>query len=156
MPAAASCSASNCRNAPTRSGIAICRKRARECALATAIMDGIATAPVIDYLKRLGVTTIELMPVHAFVDDRRLVEQGLRNYWGYNTIGFFAPEPRYSASGKVNEFKTMVKTLHSAGLEVILDVVYNHTAEGTHLGPTLCSRGLENPSYYRRRPDTAD
>src|SRR5581483_7942732 len=110
---------------------------------------GFATAPVIDYLKRLGVTTIELMPVHAFVDDRRLVEQGLRNYWGYNTIGFFAPEPRYLASGKVNEFKTMVKTLHSAGLEVIIDVVYNHTAEGNHLGPTLCFRGIDNAAYYR-------
>jgi isoamylase len=99
------------------------------------------------------VTTIELMPVHAFVDDRRLVEQGLRNYWGYNTIGFFAPDARYSASGKVNEFKTMVKTLHSAGFEVILDVVYNHTAEGNHLGPTLCFRGIDNVSYYRLQHD---
>ena len=108
---------------------------------------------MIDYLKRLGVTTIELMPVHAFVDDRRLVEQGLRNYWGYNTIGFFAPDARYSASGKVNEFKTMVKTLHSAGFEVILDVVYNHTAEGNHLGPTLCFRGIDNVSYYRLQHD---
>ncbi len=114
---------------------------------------GLATAPVIDYLKRLGVTTIELMPVHTFVDDRRLVEQGLRNYWGYNTIGYFAPDARYSASGKVNEFKTMVKTLHSAGLEVILDVVYNHTAEGDELGPTLCFRGVDNTSYYRLRHD---
>src|ERR1700676_5138045 len=114
---------------------------------------GLATAPGIDYLKRLGVTTIELMPVHAFVDDRRLVEQGLRNYWGYNTIGFFAPDARYSASGKVNEFKTMVKTLHSAGFEVILDVVYNHTAEGNHLGPTLCFRGIDNVSYYRLQHD---
>ncbi len=110
---------------------------------------GLATAPIIDYLKRLGVTTVELMPVHAFIDDRRLIELGLRNYWGYNTIGYFAPEPRYSASGKVNEFKTMVKTLHSAGLEVIIDVVYNHTAEGNHLGPTLCFRGIDNASYYR-------
>ena len=109
----------------------------------------LATAPVIDYLKRLGVTTIELMPVHAFLDDRHLVDRGLRNYWGYNTIGFFAPDARYSASGKVNEFKTMVKTLHSAGLEVILDVVYNHTAEGNHLGPTLCFRGIDNAAYYR-------
>ncbi|MEO8506643.1 MAG: glycogen debranching protein GlgX [Betaproteobacteria bacterium] len=114
---------------------------------------GLATAPVIDYLKRLGVTTIELMPVHAFVDDRRLVEQGMRNYWGYNTIGYFAPDPRYSASGKVNEFKTMVKTLHSAGLEVILDVVYNHTAEGDENGPTLCFRGIDNASYYRLQRD---
>ena len=94
-------------------------------------------------------TTIELMPVHAFLDDRHLVDRGLRNYWGYNTIGFFAPDARYSASGKVNEFKTMVKTLHSAGLEVILDVVYNHTAEGNHLGPTLCFRGIDNAAYYR-------
>jgi glycogen operon protein len=114
---------------------------------------GLATAPVIDYLKSLGVTTVELMPVHAFVDDRRLVEQGLRNYWGYNTIGYFAPENRYSASGKVDEFKTMVKTLHTAGIEVILDVVYNHTAEGHQLGPTLAFRGIDNASYYRLKPD---
>jgi len=111
---------------------------------------GLATAPVIDYLKRLGVTTVELMPVHTFVDDRYLVERGLRNYWGYNTIGFFAPESRYSASGKVNEFKTMVRALHSAGMEVILDVVYNHTAEGNHMGPTLSFRGIDNAAYYRQ------
>ncbi len=110
---------------------------------------GLGTAVVVDYLKRLGVTTVELMPVHSFVDERRLVQEGLRNYWGYNTIGYFAPEARYSASGKVNEFKTMVKTLHSAGLEVILDVVYNHTAEGNEYGPTLCFRGMDNSSYYR-------
>jgi len=109
----------------------------------------LATAPIIDYLTRLGVTAVELMPVHAFVDDRTLVERGLRNYWGYNTIGFFAPEPRYSATGTINEFKTMVKTLHSAGIEVILDVVYNHTAEGNQLGPTLSFRGIDNPVYYR-------
>ena len=114
---------------------------------------GIGTAPVIEYLKRLGVTTVELMPVHAFVDDRRLIERGLRNYWGYNTIGFFAPDVRYSASGKVNEFKTMVKALHSAGIEVLLDVVYNHTAEGNQLGPTLAFRGIDNASYYRLNPD---
>jgi isoamylase len=114
---------------------------------------GLATAPVIDHLKRLGVTTIELMPVQTFVDDRRLVQQGLRNYWGYNTIGYFAPDARYSASGKINEFKTMVKSLHSAGLEVILDVVYNHTAEGDEHGPTLCFRGVDNISYYRLVPD---
>jgi len=114
---------------------------------------GLATAPVIEYLQRLSVTTVELMPVHTFVDDRRLVEQGLRNYWGYNTIGFFAPDARYSASGKVNEFKTMVKTLHSAGIEVILDVVYNHTAEGDERGPTLCFRGVDNVSHYRLRAD---
>ncbi len=114
---------------------------------------GLATAPVIDYLRRLGVTTVELLPVQYFVDDRYLVEKGLRNYWGYNTIGYFAPDSRYSASGKVNEFKTMVKTMHSAGLEVILDVVYNHTAEGNELGPTLCFRGMDNSAYYRLTED---
>jgi glycogen operon protein len=113
----------------------------------------LATAPVIDYLTDLGVTAVELMPVHAFIDDRTLVERGLRNYWGYNTIGFFAPEPRYSATGTINEFKTMVKTLHSAGIEVILDVVYNHTAEGNQLGPTLSFRGIDNPVYYRLTGD---
>jgi isoamylase len=113
---------------------------------------GLACAPVVEHLKRLGVTTVELMPVHTFVDDRHLVEAGLRNYWGYNSIGFFAPDPRYSASGKVNEFKTMVRTLHAAGLEVILDVVYNHTAEGNQLGPTICFRGIDNASYYRLAP----
>ena len=110
---------------------------------------GLATAPVIDYLTRLGVTAVELLPVHCFVDDRHLVAKGLRNYWGYNSIGYFAPEPRYSATGTVSEFKTMVKTLHSAGIEVILDVVYNHTAEGNQLGPTLSFRGIDNPVYYR-------
>jgi len=114
---------------------------------------GLATAPVIDHLLRLGVTAIELMPVHAFADDRHLLDRGLRNYWGYNTIGFFTPEMTYSATGGVNEFKTMVKTLHSAGIEVILDVVYNHTAEGNQLGPTLCFRGADNASYYRLTPD---
>ena len=114
---------------------------------------GLASAPSIEYLKRLGVTTVELMPVHAFVDDRYLVERGLTNYWGYNTIGYFAPERHYSASGKVAEFKTMVKTLHSAGLEVILDVVYNHTAEGNQLGPTLSFRGVDNAAYYRLTPE---
>jgi glycogen operon protein len=116
---------------------------------------GLACAPVVEYLKRLGVTTIELMPVHAFVDDRHLVDAGLRNYWGYNSIGFFAPDNRYSASGKVNEFKTMVRTLHAAGLEVILDVVYNHTAEGNQLGPTLAFRGIDNAAYYRLSPGEA-
>src|SRR6476620_1329536 len=110
---------------------------------------GLATGAVIEHLKRLGVTSVELMPVHAFVDERALVEKGLRNYWGYNTIGFFAPDARYSASGKVSEFKTMVKALHSAGLEVILDVVYNHTAEGNQLGSTLSFRGIDNAAYYR-------
>jgi len=105
-------------------------------------------APVVDYLRRLGVTTVELLPVHGFLNDRHLSERGLRNYWGYNTLAFFAPEMRYSASGKVKEFKTMVKTLHSAGIEVILDVVYNHTCEGNQLGPTLSMRGVDNASYY--------
>ncbi|HXV08533.1 MAG TPA: glycogen debranching protein GlgX [Burkholderiales bacterium] len=113
---------------------------------------GLATAPVIDHFRRLGVTTVELMPAHSFVDDRHLIQRGLRNYWGYNSIGFFAPETRYSSSGRISEFKTMVKTLHSAGIEVILDVVYNHTAEGNHLGPTLCFRGVDNASYYRLTP----
>ena len=114
---------------------------------------GLATAPVIEYLTRLGVTSIELMPVHSFVDDRQLVDRGLRNYWGYNSIGFFALEPRYLATNTIREFKTMVKTLHSAGLEVILDVVYNHTAEGNHLGPTLSLKGIDNSTYYRLVPD---
>ena len=114
---------------------------------------GLATAPVIEYLTRLGVTSIELMPVHSFVDDRQLVERGLRNYWGYNSIGFLAVEPRYLATNSIYEFKTMVKILHSAGLEVILDVVYNHTAEGNHLGPTLSLKGIDNSTYYRLAPD---
>ena len=109
----------------------------------------ISTAPVIDYLTRLGITAVELMPVHYFIDDRQLVDRGLRNYWGYNTIGFFAPELRYGVSDPIREFKTMVKTLHSAGIEVILDVVYNHTAEGNQLGPTLSFRGIDNAAYYR-------
>jgi len=113
---------------------------------------GLATAPVIDHLKRLGVTAVELLPVHAFTDERRLVQHGLRNYWGYNSIGFFAPELRYSATGTLGEFKTMVKTLHAAGIEVILDVVYNHTAEGDHTGPILSFRGLDNAVYYRLDP----
>ncbi|MDP2239812.1 MAG: glycogen debranching protein GlgX [Burkholderiales bacterium] len=114
---------------------------------------GLATGPAIEHLKRLGVTTVELMPVHTFLDDHRLVKQGLRNYWGYNSFGYFAPDARYSATGLVSEFKTMVKKLHSAGIEVILDVVYNHTAEGNHLGPTLSFRGVDNASYYRLKPE---
>jgi isoamylase len=109
--------------------------------------------PVIAHLKSLGVTAVELMPVHHHVDDRHLVERGLSNYWGYNTLGFFAPDLRFSDSGhpveSVREFKMMVRALHAAGLEVILDVVYNHTAEGSHLGPTLSLRGVDNASYYR-------
>jgi len=114
---------------------------------------GLAHPAIIQHLVSLGVTAVELMPVHQFVQDHRLVEQGLRNYWGYNTIGFFAPHNEYASSGhrgeQVNEFKWMVRTLHEAGIEVILDVVYNHTAEGNHLGPTLCFRGIDNRAYYR-------
>ena len=114
---------------------------------------GLATPAAIDYLKSLGITAVELLPVHHFVTDKPLSDRGLSNYWGYNTIGFFAPDVRYAVSSDrgrhVNEFKTMVKTLHSAGIEVILDVVYNHTAEGNHLGPTLSFRGIDNAVYYR-------
>jgi len=109
----------------------------------------LGTPAVLDHLRRLGVTAVELMPIHAFVDDHHLVKKGLSNYWGYNTIGFFAPETRYSSDGSLAEFKTMVKTLHSAGIEVILDVVYNHTGEGGRLGPTLSFRGIDNAAYYR-------
>ncbi|MEP7082312.1 MAG: glycogen debranching protein GlgX [Chloroflexota bacterium] len=111
---------------------------------------GLGSAASIAYLTALGVTAVELLPVHQHVNDRSLVERGLSNYWGYNTIGFFAPDVRYSATGEpVSEFKTMVKRLHDAGIEVILDVVYNHTGEGNHLGPTLSFRGIDNNSYYR-------
>ncbi|TDE17373.1 glycogen debranching protein GlgX [Dyadobacter psychrotolerans] len=114
---------------------------------------GIAHEVSINYLKELGITAIELLPIHHFVADQQLIEKGLTNYWGYNTLGFFAPDARYSSSGtageQVIEFKKMVKALHKAGIEVILDVVYNHTAEGNHLGPTLSFRGLDNASYYR-------
>ncbi|HEV2872194.1 MAG TPA: alpha-amylase family glycosyl hydrolase, partial [Actinomycetota bacterium] len=109
--------------------------------------------PVVAHLQRLGVTTVELLPVHHFVSEHHLVQMGLTNYWGYNSIGFFAPEARYSSTGtrgqQVSEFKAMVRNLHAAGIEVILDVVYNHTAEGNHMGPTLSFRGLDNHSYYR-------
>jgi glycogen operon protein len=117
----------------------------------------IAHPVIIQYLKNLGITAIELMPVHHFVNDGFLRAKNLTNYWGYNTIGFFAPDIKYSNSGnlggQVNEFKTMVKELHKAGIEVILDVVYNHTAEGNHLGPTLSFRGIDNASYYRLTED---
>jgi isoamylase len=104
---------------------------------------------VIDHLRRLGVTAVELMPVHAFLQDRHLLQKGLRNYWGYNTIGFFTIEPRYLSDGSINEMRVAVRRLHAAGIEVILDVVYNHTAEGNEVGPTLSFRGLDNASYYR-------
>jgi glycogen operon protein len=114
---------------------------------------GFAQPAVIEHLVSLGVTAVELMPIHQFVHDHHLLERSLRNYWGYNTIGFFAPHNEYASTGQrgeqVNEFKAMVKTLHQAGIEVILDVVYNHTAEGNHLGPTLCFKGIDNAAYYR-------
>ena len=117
----------------------------------------LGSATAIDYLKRLGVTAIELLPVHTHIDDKVLVDRGLTNYWGYNTIGFFAPHAQYSGSGQlgqqVSEFKSMVRSLHAAGIEVILDVVYNHTAEGNQLGPTLCFRGIDNLAYYRLNPE---
>ena len=114
---------------------------------------GLAHPVMIDHLKKLGVTAVELMPVHQFVQDSLLVERGLSNYWGYNTIGFFSPHNTYASAGQrgeqVLEFKWMVRALHEAGIEVILDVVYNHTAEGNELGPTLCFRGIDNTAYYR-------
>jgi glycogen operon protein len=114
---------------------------------------GLAAPQLIAHLKDLGVTAIELLPVHAFVNSRHLCTQGLSNYWGYDSIGFFAPEPRYLASGSPVEFKEMVQRFHDANIEVILDVVYNHTGEGNHMGPTLCFRGLDNASYYRLLPE---
>jgi glycogen operon protein len=115
---------------------------------------GLADPRVIDHLVRLGVTAIELMPVQAFFDDRYLVAKGLVNYWGYNTASFFSPAPRYiSPAGDIHEFKVMTRRLHEAGIEVFLDVVYNHTAEGNHLGPTLSFRGIDNASYYLLAPD---
>jgi isoamylase len=114
---------------------------------------GLAAKEVVDYIAALGVTAVELLPVHAFVQDEHLVRKGLANYWGYNTIGFFAPEQRYSATGELREFKEMIAHLHDAGIEVILDVVYNHTAEGNERGPTLSFKGIDNASYYRLIPD---
>ncbi|MFD1714055.1 glycogen debranching protein GlgX [Amnibacterium flavum] len=114
---------------------------------------GLSHPAIIEHLQKLGITTLELMPVHQFVQDSTLVDKGLRNYWGYNTIGFFAPHNEYSSTGElgqqVQEFKGMVRTMHAAGIEVILDVVYNHTAEGNHLGPTLSFKGIDNEAYYR-------
>ncbi len=110
---------------------------------------GMRNREVLDYLKALGITTIELMPVQAFVDEPFLAQRGLRNFWGYNTLGFFAPEPRYLRGGNISEFREMTDAIHEIGLEIVLDVVYNHTAEGDRLGPTLSFRGIDNPSYYR-------
>ena len=114
---------------------------------------GLSSPAMIDYLVGLGVTAVELLPIHATVDDRQLVDRGLANYWGYNTIGFFAPDPRLLATGSIADFKTTVRRLHDAGIEVLLDVVYNHSGEGNHLGPTLSFRGIDNASYYRLDTD---
>ena len=113
----------------------------------------LAAPAVIDYLVDLGVTAVELLPVHAAAPERMLTQRRLTNYWGYSTIGFFAPDPRFMPMGAIAEFKSMVQRLHDAGLEVILDVVYNHTGEGNHLGPTLSFRGIDNLSYYRLQDD---
>jgi isoamylase len=113
----------------------------------------LGSQPVVDYLRSLGITAIELLPVHSSFSEPSLLEKGLKNYWGYNTIGFFSPDQRLLSTGLVSEFQTMVRQLHDAGIEVILDVVYNHTAEGNHLGPTLSFRGIDNASYYRLMPD---
>ena len=114
---------------------------------------GLAHPASIDYLQKLGVTAVELLPVHQFVQDSTLLDRGLRNYWGYNSIGYLAPHNEYAAGGsrgqQVQEFKQAVKALHGAGIEVILDVVYNHTAEGNHLGPVLSLKGIDNTAYYR-------
>ena len=114
---------------------------------------GLTNAAVLEYLKSLGITSIELMPVHAFIDEHHLFRKGLRNYWGCNSISFFAPSPRYAVSDPLAEFREMVRSIHDAGLEVILDVVYNHTGEGNKDGPTLSFRGLDNRSYYSTEPD---
>ena len=108
---------------------------------------------MIAHLRKLGVTAVELLPIHAFLDDRHLLERNLRNYWGYNTLSFFAPEARYAVANPLNEFRSTVAALHDAGIEVILDVVYNHTCEGNQMGPTLCYRGIDNASYYWLLPD---
>src|SRR6478672_9648224 len=115
---------------------------------------GLSSPAMIEHFKRLGVTTIELLPIHGLIDDRMLVEKKLSNYWGYNTIAYFAPEPRYAQDNALDSFRTTVARLHDAGIEVMLDVVYNHTAEGNHMGPTLCFRGIDNASYYRTIPET--
>ncbi|KAA0012731.1 glycogen debranching protein GlgX [Billgrantia pellis] len=114
---------------------------------------GLMVNEVVDYIHSLGVSSVELLPIHAFLDDQHLLEQGRRNYWGYNTLGFFAPDSRYLSGDNINEFKQMVACYHAAELEVILDVVYNHTAEGNELGPTLSLKGIDNASYYRLLPD---
>ena len=114
---------------------------------------GLGLREVVRYLTELGITSVELMPVHAFLDDHFLLKRNLKNYWGYSTLSYFAPEPRYMATSGLSELKTMVRRLHDAGIEVLLDVVYNHTCEGNHLGPTLSFKGIDNASYYRLLPD---
>jgi isoamylase len=114
---------------------------------------GLAHPAALEYLTTLGVTAVELLPIHQFVHEQHLLDKGLRNYWGYHSYGYFAPHGEYSSSGdtggQVREFKQMAKSLHAAGLEIILDVVYNHTGEGNHLGPMLCLKGIDNRAYYR-------
>ena len=118
---------------------------------------GLASEPAIEYLQSVGITAVELLPVHQIADESFLIDKGLSNYWGYSSIGYFAPHGAYSSAGtggeQVREFKAMVKALHSAGIEVILDVVFNHTAEGNHLGPMLSFKGIDNPGYYRLTPE---
>ena len=133
--------------AASRSAIRRCRPRER------GTFAALASPAVIDYLIDLGVTAVELLPVHAAVTERPVAERGLVNYWGYSTIGYFAPDPRFLPDGSIAEFKTAVMRLHEAGIEVILDVVYNHTGEGNQLGPTLSFRGIDNLSYYRLQSD---
>ncbi len=116
---------------------------------------GMCSDPIVEHLVKLGVSAVEVLPIHYFPDDRYLTEKGLRNYWGYQSLGFFAPQPRYLSKSRIIQFKTMVKRFHAAGIEVIMDVVYNHTAEGSERGPTLSFRGLDNLSYYRLSPDDA-
>ena len=117
-------------------------------------LDGLCHPSTLDYLERLGITAVELLPIHAYTNDQHLVERGLTNYWGYNSIGFFAPHPEYIGPAGIGGFKTLVQLMHDNGIEVLLDVVYNHTAEGNHLGPTLCFRGVDNRSYYHLTDDT--
>ncbi|MEJ6656532.1 MAG: alpha-amylase family glycosyl hydrolase, partial [Pseudomonas sp.] len=114
---------------------------------------GLKHPELLRHIRSLGVTSIELLPVHAFANDQHLLDKQLSNYWGYNSIAFFAPHPTYLATGNINEFKEMVAHLHAAGLELIMDVVYNHTAEGNERGPTRSMRGIDNATYYRLRPD---
>ncbi|HKS86185.1 MAG TPA: glycogen debranching protein GlgX [Pseudolabrys sp.] len=114
---------------------------------------GLSEPAIIAHLRSLGVSAVELLPIHAFIDERHLVDRGLNNYWGYNTLSFFAPEARYATGNAINDFRSTVAALHDAGIEVILDVVYNHTCEGNHMGPTLCYRGIDNASYYWLMPD---